>query len=97
MEWLILVAVIALVVPAAAWVAQERLIFFPQPVASTAHLSAHASALEVVAADGTRLRGWIVKGTAAPAPAVIYFGGNVEECRGRSLTRAGRASGRSSG
>jgi uncharacterized protein len=79
MEWLLVVALIALGVPAAAWVAQERLIFFPQPVASTTHLPAHASALEVVAADGTRLRGWLVKGTTTPAPSVIYFGGNAEE------------------
>jgi hypothetical protein len=79
MEWLLLFAVIALGVPAAAWLAQDRLIFFPQPVTSTAHLPARAAPLEVVAADGTRLRGWIVKGTAAPAPTVIYFGGNAEE------------------
>jgi hypothetical protein len=79
MEWLILIAVIALGVPALAWLAQERMIFFPQPVASTVRLPAHASPLEVLAADGTRLRGWIVKGTAAPAPVVIYFGGNAEE------------------
>jgi pimeloyl-ACP methyl ester carboxylesterase len=79
MEWLIVIAVIALGVPAAAWFAQERLIFFPQPVASTTHLPARASALEVIAADGAHLRGWIVKGTATPAPAVIYFGGNAEE------------------
>ena len=79
MEWLLLIVVIVVGVPAAAWLAQERLIFFPQPVVSTAHLPARASALEVVAADGTRLRGWIVKGAVAPAPAVIYFGGNAEE------------------
>ncbi len=79
MEWLIVIAVIALGVPAWAWFAQESMIFFPQRVASTAHLPARASPLEVVAADGTHLRGWIVKGTAAPAPAVIYFGGNAEE------------------
>jgi pimeloyl-ACP methyl ester carboxylesterase len=79
MEWLILIAVVVLGVPAWAWFTQERMIFFPQPVASTAHLPARASRLEVVAADGARLRGWIVQGTAAPAPAVIYFGGNAEE------------------
>ncbi len=80
MEWLILIAVIGLGIPAVAWLGQERLIFFPQPVASTAHLPTRASALEVIAADGTHLRGWIVKGTATPpAPAVIYFGGNAEE------------------
>jgi len=79
MEWLILIAVVVLGVPAWAWFTQESMIFFPQPVASMPHLPARASPLEVVAADGTRLRGWIVKGTAAPAPALIYFGGNAEE------------------
>ncbi len=79
MEWLILAAVFALGVPAAAWLGQDRLIFFPQPITSTTHLPAGASALEVVASDGTRLRGWIVRSAAVRAPAVIYFGGNAEE------------------
>ncbi len=79
MEWLIVVAAIAIGIPAAAWFAQDRLIFFPQPVASTVHLPAHAAPLTVVAADGTSLRGWIAQGTAAPSPAIIYFGGNAEE------------------
>lgn len=79
MEWLLLVAAIAVGIPAAAWLAQERLIFFPQPVASTSHLPAEAIALEVAAADGARLRGWIVPGSVSPAPVVIYFGGNAEE------------------
>jgi hypothetical protein len=79
MTWLLLIVALVLGVPAWAWFTQESLLFFPQPVASTAHLPAHAAPLEVVATDGTRLRGWIVKGTAAPAPTVIYFGGNAEE------------------
>jgi pimeloyl-ACP methyl ester carboxylesterase len=79
MTWLILIAALALAVPAWAWFTQESLIFFPQPIASTGHLPACASPLEVVAADGTRLRGWIVKGAAETAPTVIYFGGNAEE------------------
>jgi uncharacterized protein len=79
MNWLLLLAVIIIGIPAAAWLAQERLIFFPQPIDSTAHLPARASPLEVVAPDGTHLRGWVVKGSATPAPAVIYFGGNAEE------------------
>lgn len=79
MTWLILIAALVLGVPAWAWFAQESLLFFPQPVASAAQLPARAVPLEVVAADGTRLRGWIVKGTTAPAPTVIYFGGNAEE------------------
>jgi pimeloyl-ACP methyl ester carboxylesterase len=79
MEWLLLLLIIVIGIPAAAWFAQEKLIFFPQPVVSTAHLPARAAPLEVVAADGTHLRGWIVKGAVVPAPAVIYFGGNAEE------------------
>lgn len=79
MEWLLLVAAIAVGIPAAAWLAQERLIFFPQPLVSTSHLPEGAAPLEVVAADGIRLRGWIVPAATTPAPAVIYFGGNAEE------------------
>ena len=79
MEWLLVVVAIALGVPAAAWFAQERLIFFPQPVVSTAHLPARAAPFAVEAADGTKLRGWIVPGAASPAPAIVYFGGNAEE------------------
>ncbi len=79
MEWLLVVAAIVIGVPAAAWLAQDSLIFFPQPVPSTAHLPAHAVSYTVAAADGTRLHGWIAQGSAVPAPTVIYFGGNAEE------------------
>ncbi len=79
MEWLIFAAAIALGVFATAWFTQEHLIFFPQPITSTAHLPTRAEPLEVVAADGKRLHGWIVKGAMVPAPIVIYFGGNAEE------------------
>jgi pimeloyl-ACP methyl ester carboxylesterase len=79
MEWLILIAVIVLGVPAWAWFTQERMLFFPQPVSSTLHLPSRAMPLEVIVADGTHLRGWIVKGAAAPSATVIYFGGNAEE------------------
>jgi len=79
MEWLIVVAGIIVAINAAAWLAQDRLIFFPQPVASTAHLPARAAALTVAAADGAKLRGWIVEGSAIPAPTILYFGGNAEE------------------
>ena len=79
MEWLVLVAAIVLGVPAAAWLAQDRLIFFPQPIGSVAHLPGAAKAVEIVATDGTRLRGWSRQPTGAPAPVVLYFGGNAEE------------------
>jgi hypothetical protein len=82
MEWIVLLAAILLGVPAAAWFAQERLIFFPQPVVSTIDLPAGAKPLEIVAADGTRLRGWARGASATPAPVVLYFGGNAEEVSG---------------
>ena len=79
MDWLIFAFAITLGIFATAWLTQERLIFFPQPITSTAHLPTRAEPLEVVAADGKRLHGWIIKGTMALAPTVIYFGGNAEE------------------
>jgi uncharacterized protein len=79
MEWLIVVAGILVAINAAAWLAQDRLIFFPQPVSSTAHLPARAAPFTVAAADGVNLRGWIVAGSATPAPTILYFGGNAEE------------------
>jgi uncharacterized protein len=79
MEWLLVIAIVVVGVPAWAWLMQERMLFFPQPLASSAHLKANAAPLEIVADDGTRLRGWVVRGTAQPSPAVIYFGGNAEE------------------
>src|SRR5258706_12931853 len=82
MEWIVLVAAILLGVPAAAWFAQDHLVFFPQPVVSTAHLPAEAQPLEIVATDGTRLRGWMRAASAIPAPVVLYFGGNAEEVSG---------------
>jgi pimeloyl-ACP methyl ester carboxylesterase len=82
MEWIVFLAAILLGVPAAAWFAQERLIFFPQPVVSTPYLPAEAKPLEIVATDGTRLRGWMRGASAMPAPVVLYFGGNAEEVSG---------------
>jgi hypothetical protein len=79
MEWLIVVAAIAIGIPAAAWLMQDSLIFFPPPAGSTAHLPAHAAPISVAAADGTRLHGWIAATAATPAPTIIYFGGNAEE------------------
>jgi hypothetical protein len=82
MEWIVLVAALLLGVPAAAWFAQDRLIFFPQPVVAAADLPDEAKPLEIVAPDGTRLRGWMRRGSATPAPVVLYFGGNAEEVSG---------------
>jgi len=79
MDWIVLLLAIVFGVPMAAWLAQDRLVFFPQPIVSTTHLPAAATPLEIVAEDGIRLRGWIRRSSSAPAPVVLYFGGNAEE------------------
>lgn len=79
MEWWLLILAVVVALPAAAWFGQERLIFFPQPLAGTSHLPRGTEAFDVRAADGTRLSGFIVRGRARPAAAVLYFGGNAEE------------------
>lgn len=79
METLLLVLAVLLAVPAAAWLGQEKLIFFPQPHAGTSHLPATTRPLDVVAADGTRLAGFLVPAAVPGAPALLIFGGNAEE------------------
>lgn len=78
-EWLLVVVALIVGIPAAAWLSQERMIFFPQPLTDTTHLPAHAKPLEIVAADGTRLAGFQMAGSEHPAPVILYFGGNAEE------------------
>ncbi len=82
MEWIALLAAVLLGVPALAWFAQERLIFLQQHGVAAAYLPAGTKPLEFVASDGTRLRGWMRGAGAAPAPLVLYFGGNAEEVSG---------------
>ena len=78
-EWLLVVVALVVGIPAAAWLSQERLIFFPQPLTDTTHLPAHAKPIELVAGDGTRLSGFELAVARRPAPVVLYFGGNAEE------------------
>jgi pimeloyl-ACP methyl ester carboxylesterase len=76
---------LAIGVPAGFYLAQDRLLFFRQPLteARRADVIRRFPAVEELmleAADGTRLHAWHVKPrTAAPAPLAIYFGGNAEE------------------
>jgi pimeloyl-ACP methyl ester carboxylesterase len=68
--------------PLLVYLAQDSLIFFPQPLAEARRAAiAQRSAIEslfVDAADGTRLHAWHVRG--APGSSVVmYFGGNAEE------------------
>jgi len=76
---LTIVLSVVLGVPLLMWLFQERLIFFPRPLESRPAPRANLEEVAIAAADGTKLRGWLVKGGGAPAPLVIYFGGNAEE------------------
>lgn len=70
---------VAIGLPLLAWLFQERMIFLPRPVESRPIPHPNLEELTLVAADGVKLRGWLVKAAAKPAPLVIYFGGNAEE------------------
>jgi len=80
---ILVVLVVALGVPLAAYLLQDHLIFLPRPLAGVeqrAIAARHPEAGDVFleAADGTRLHAWHVT-AAAQAPLVLYFGGNAEE------------------
>jgi len=67
-------------VPAVMALLQDRLIFFPQPLVGSGPSGRPGlEAVEIAAGNGVRLRGWFVKSSPAPAPLLIYFGGNAEE------------------
>ena len=70
---------VAIGVPLFMWLFQERMIFFPRPVESRPAPRSNVEDVAIVAADGVKLRGWLVKGAGKPAPLVVYFGGNAEE------------------
>jgi pimeloyl-ACP methyl ester carboxylesterase len=70
---------VAIGVPLFIWFFQERMLFFPRPLDSRPASRPNLEEVDIVAADGVKLRGWLVKGDGAPAPLVIYFGGNAEE------------------
>jgi hypothetical protein len=97
LDWLKLAGCVALGFPVLIYFLQERLIFFPQPVTQDplkANTGAAIEEVSVVATDGVRLHGWLVKATPAkvPAPLLIYFGGNAEEVSWLAST-AGRYAG----
>lgn len=70
---------VAIGVPLLAWLFQERMLFFPRPVESRLAPRADVEELVLTAADGVKLRGWLVKAATTRGPLVIYFGGNAEE------------------
>ncbi len=78
-------AAVAIGLPLVMFLAQDALIFFRQPLpegrrAEVAKRFPAVEELSLAAADGTRIHAWRVKpGGGAPAPLVVYFGGNAEE------------------
>lgn len=72
---------VAIGLPLVAWLAQDRLIFFPRSLddarrAAIGRQFPAAKELFHAAADGTRLHAWHVPGR---GPLVVYFGGNAED------------------
>ena len=61
------------------YVAQDHMIFFPQPLVQKT--PPDAEEIQLATADGHRLHGWFMRNTkeTADAPVLIYFGGNAEE------------------
>jgi pimeloyl-ACP methyl ester carboxylesterase len=74
-----IIAVVVVGLPLLMYLAQDSLIFHPQPLAESKRLALSqrpaVESLFIDAADGTRLHAWHVKGESL----VIYFGGNAEE------------------
>jgi pimeloyl-ACP methyl ester carboxylesterase len=84
LDWLKLAGCVVLVFPVLIYFLQERLLFFPQPLEQNPLQVNPGAAIEevsLVTSDQVRLHGWLVKAAAtlAPAPLLIYFGGNAEE------------------
>jgi len=83
-DWVKLAACVALGFPVLIYFLQEKLIFFPQPLTQDplkANTDAAIEEVSLVTADKVKLHGWLVHAAAtqAPAPILIYFGGNAEE------------------
>jgi pimeloyl-ACP methyl ester carboxylesterase len=75
---LTIAALVVVGFPLLVYLAQDSLIFHPQPLAEPQRVAvARSSAAQsiFIDADGTRLHAWHVPGD----PLVIYFGGNAEE------------------
>lgn len=86
LDWVKLAGCVALGFPVLIYLLQERLIFFPQPLAADPLKTDTGAAIEevsLVTPDKVRLHGWLVRAKQAqthmPAPILIYFGGNAEE------------------
>jgi len=62
----------------------EELVYYPVPITSAQDAAIRArhpqaQPLEIMAADGVALRGWLLPGSRPDRPLALYFGGNAEE------------------
>jgi uncharacterized protein len=77
-----IVLIVVIGFPLLMYLAQDSLIFHPQPLAESQRLAVlkrpFVESVFIDAADGTRLHAWHVKG-APGSSLVMYFGGNAEE------------------
>ena len=69
MGWLLALGLLVLGVPAAAWLAQDHLVFLPRLAGPPAALPRHAIPVELATADGPRIRGWFLPPRVAPGVA----------------------------
>ncbi len=80
--WLVIGAALVLGVPGALYLAQDNLLFLPQPGPARPPVAPAGRAIEplsFVAADGVTVRGWLIRAIRVPAPLLLYYGGNAEE------------------
>ena len=88
MGWLLLVVVVVLGVPAAAYLAQDRLLFLPHLAARPGAVRPPRPVEEIVfaTADGPQVRGWLAPAPhGGPAPLIVYYGGNAEDATGQAF------------
>jgi len=86
--WLVLGAALVLGLPAAAYLAQDRMLFLPHLAVAPPGASGPPRPVEEIAfatPDGPRLRGWLAPSRASPAPLVVYYGGNAENVVGQAF------------
>jgi len=91
MGLVVVVLVVAGGLVAALYALQDQMLFFPRPLVGAAPSGSHVESVEIVAEDGIRLRGWLVKSEQSPAPLIVYFGGNAEEVSWLAATGAERS------
>ncbi len=74
------------------WALQDRLVFYPQPLAAAAQAPPgwRLEAIRETARDGTALEGVLVLPPGRPRPLVVYYGGNAEEITSMAATADAR-------